>query len=589
MGLFKSKTGTLTELPPPAAAAAATPDGPASAECMQIGQLLADHGHLRPDDLATALSQANGDLLHFGDIVLGRFGVGRAEYAEALSRAFDLPVADVRSVELDAETIAALPPAVVRANLALPTAQEGGTLVVASADPTPMRRRAVESVAGQPVRWAVSDPATVRTYVDRMLRADADIERLVKSFEIPDEQRGAVQAVTDVQLDDQAPVVQLVNRIVGQALRDRTSDVHIEPLDDRLRVRFRIDGTLVDAFSLPMGVHAALISRLKIMSGMNIVERRRPQDGQFSTVVDGREVDVRVASVATVFGEKIVMRLLDKGRSLIGLGELGMPRDTYQQFSKLVHAPFGMVICAGPTGAGKTTTLYATLQEINSTGKNVTTVEDPVEYVFPGINQIQTNEQAGLTFATGLKAILRQDPDVILVGEIRDADTARIAIQSALTGHFVLSSLHGTDSVAALHRFLDMGIEAFLIASSVVGVIGQRLLRRICDNCKAEYTPGPEELAVYRQHSGGSDKTTFFHGVGCDYCAGTGYRDRIGVYELLRITPELRRLIVGWATTEELRRLAVAQGMRTMLREAMALVEADVTTVPEVVRTLFAS
>ena len=324
------------------------------------------------------------------------------------------------------------------------------------------------------------------------------------------------------------------------------------------------------------------------MSGMNIVEKRRPQDGQFSTVIDGKEVDVRVGSVATVFGEKIVMRILDKGRSMIGLDQLGFPRETYLHYSKMVHAPFGMVICAGPTGAGKTTTLYATLQEINDGGKNVTTVEDPVEYVFPGINQIQTNEQAGLTFATGLKAILRQDPDVILVGEIRDADTARIAIQSALTGHFVLSSLHGTDSVAALHRFLDMGIEAFLIASSVVGVIGQRLLRRICDSCKEPYTPGPDELAAFKQHSGGSDKSQFFHGAGCNYCAGTGYRDRIGVYELLRITPELRRLIVGWATTEELRRLAVAQGMRTMLREAMALVENDVTTVPEVIRTLFA-
>ena len=411
----------------------------------------------------------------------------------------------------------------------------------------------------------------------------------MQAFDLADDQSQEAKKAGEVGLDDQAPIVQLVNRIVSQAMRDRTSDIHVEPLDDKLRIRYRIDGHLVEAFSLPIGVHSALTSRLKIMSGMNIVEKRRPQDGQFSMTIDGKDVDVRVGSVATVFGEKIVMRILDKGRSMIGLNQLGFPRETYLHYSKMVHAPFGMVICAGPTGAGKTTTLYATLQEINSTGKNVTTVEDPVEYVFPGINQIQTIEQAGLTFATGLKAILRQDPDVILVGEIRDADTARIAIQSALTGHFVLSSLHGTDSVAALHRFLDMGIEAFLIASSVVGVIGQRLLRRICDACKEPYTPGADELAVFKQHSGGSDKQQFFRGAGCNYCAGTGYRDRIGVYELLRITPELRRLIVGWATTEELRRLAVAQGMRTMLREAMALVENDVTTIPEVVKTLFAS
>jgi type IV pilus assembly protein PilB len=248
-----------------------------------------------------------------------------------------------------------------------------------------------------------------------------------------------------------------------------------------------------------------------------------------------------------------------------------------------------MVICAGPTGAGKTTTLYATLLEINSTGKNVTTIEDPVEYVFPGINQVQTNERAGLTFATGLKALLRQDPDVILVGEVRDADTARIAVQSALTGHFVLSSRHGNDSVAAVHRLLDMGIEAFLVASAVVAVVSQRLLRRICDNCKEEYEPTADELSVYRQHSGGSDKGSFYRGAGCSYCSDTGYHGRIGVYEMLRITPEIRRLIVGWATTEELRRLAVAQGMRTMLREAMQLVEDDVTTIPEVVKTLFAT
>ena len=353
--------------------------------------------------------------------------------------------------------------------------------------------------------------------------------------------------------------------------------------------RFRIDGNMVDTFNLPLSAHAALVSRYKILGNMNIVERRRPQDGQFSTTVDGRDMDVRVSTLATVFGEKVVMRLLDKSRAALELRQLGMPAATFEDWSKLIHAPFGMVICAGPTGAGKTTTLYATLRAINDGGKNVMTIEDPVEYVFPGINQIQTNDQAGLTFATGLKAILRQDPDVILVGEIRDADTARIAVQSALTGHLVLSSLHGTDSVAALHRFLDMGIEAFLIASSVVGVIGQRLLRRVCDSCKEPYTPGADELAVFRQHSGGSEKSTFYRGAGCNFCAGTGYRDRIGVYELLRITPELRRLIVGWATTEELRRLAVAQGMRTMLREAMALVENDVTTIPEVVRTLFAS
>lgn len=387
--------------------------------------------------------------------------------------------------------------------------------------------------------------------------------------------------------DDDGPIVHMVTELVGNGLRDRASDIHVEPLNDALRIRYRIDGNLVEVKRFPLNLHQSLVSRLKIMAGMNIVERRRPQDGQFSSVVDGREVDVRVATVSTVFGEKVVMRLLDKRRSMIGLSELGMPVDTHDTYSRLIRSPFGMVICAGPTGAGKTTTLYASLLEINNDGRNVTTVEDPVEYVFPGINQVQTNEQAGITFATGLRALLRQDPDVILVGEIRDPDTARIAVQSALTGHFVLSSLHGTDASAALHRLLDMGIEAFLIASSVMGIIGQRLLRRICDSCKEPYSPSPDEMGMYEQLRPGSTKSLFFHGAGCADCANTGYRDRIGVYELLRVTPKLRQLIVDRATTEQVRQAAIDEGMRPMIEEALNLVDNDVTTVSEVVRTLY--
>ena len=272
---------------------------------------------------------------------------------------------------------------------------------------------------------------------------------------------------------------------------------------------------------------------------------------------------------------------------MLRLDDLGMPTDTHETYSKLVRAPFGMVLCAGPTGSGKTTTLYATLTEVSDRARNVMTIEDPVEFVFPKINQIQTNEQAGLTFATGLKSILRQDPDVILVGEIRDVETARIAVQSALTGHFVLSSLHGNDSVSALHRFLDMGIESFLIASSVIAIVGQRLVRRICPSCKTRYTPTEEELAFYEE-SGGQPKSDFYHGTGCNYCGHTGYLDRIGVYELLQMTPEIKRLIVGWATQDELRRLAQKQGMRTLREEAINLVAQDITTISEVMRSIYA-
>ncbi|MGH3026690.1 MAG: GspE/PulE family protein, partial [Gaiellaceae bacterium] len=281
-----------------------------------------------------------------------------------------------------------------------------------------------------------------------------------------------------------------------------------------------------------------------------------------------------------------VLRLLDKNRSLLRLSDLGMPKGTHEEFARLSRSPFGMVLCAGPTGSGKTTTLYATLAELNEPHRNIMTVEDPVEYVLPSINQIQMNEAAGISFATGLKSILRQDPDVILVGEIRDVETARIAVQSALTGHFVLSSLHATDAVAALHRFLDMGIESFLIASSVMGVVGQRLVRRICTHCKKRSSPSADELAFYRA-SGAPAKATFYAGAGCNFCSGTGYLDRIGVYELLRVSPEIKRLIVGWATQEELRRLAISQGMRTLQDEALDLIKKDVTTISEVMRAIY--
>jgi type IV pilus assembly protein PilB len=319
---------------------------------------------------------------------------------------------------------------------------------------------------------------------------------------------------------------------------------------------------------------------------MNIVERRRPQDGQIEAVVDGVPLDVRVATTATVFGEKCVMRILDKRRALYEMSDLGMPPDILEVYEALTRSPYGMVICAGPTGSGKTTTLYATLTKINSEEINVMSVEDPVEYVFPTANQIQINEQAGVTFAGGLRSILRQDPDAILVGEIRDVETARMAVQSALTGHLVLSSIHATDAVSALHRFLDMGIESFLIASSMLGVVGQRLVRRICPECKVPYQLTPDEIGVWEK-AGLAEKTVFYHGEGCVFCSHTGYQGRIGVYEVLRVTDQLKSLIVANASHDELKEMASAQGMVTLQEQAMRLVERDISTVAEIMRTIY--
>lgn len=381
----------------------------------------------------------------------------------------------------------------------------------------------------------------------------------------------------------EASVVRLVTEVIRRALERRASDIHIEPHVDRLTLRFRIDGTLIDVETLPLSSHPALINRLKVLAGMNIVERRRPQDGRLSVSCGDRNVDIRVATLATIHGEKMVLRLLDQNRTRRGLGELGMCSHTIRLHRTLMASPFGLLLCAGPTGSGKTTTLYASLEEMNIAGRNVTTIEDPVEYVFDGINQVRTNDQAGLTFASGLRALLRQDPDVILIGEVRDAETARLGVQAALTGHIVLSSIHATDAAGALQRLLDMGVESFLISSSLIGVVGQRLVRRICTGCAEPATLGADELSELGPP--GPDDT-FRRGAGCSSCGGTGYFDRIGVYEILRMTPTIRKLLAQQAAAGEIHCAAVADGMIPMREAALHLVRAGLTTIDEVARAL---
>ena len=524
-----------------------------------------------------------------GDLLVHMGVLGERELAELLGDVFGMPVVDLRRDNPEPQALALVPEDITRQYLAVPLRLDDEALHVAVAyQPTNDLRALLQQTSGHPVDFALAPESDVRWAIDSSYRAIGGVDRLVQAFEAVENLRKPVLDATAAEVvDDDAPVVQVVARILTQAKRDRASDVHIEPSQDVVRVRFRIDGALKEVLMLPASMGLGLVSRIKIMAGMNIVERRRPQDGQLTTEIDGMSTDVRVATASTIWGEKCVMRILDRNRSVLRLGDLGMPADTHATFSRLTRAPFGMVLCAGPTGSGKTTTLYATLSEVSDPSRNVMTIEDPVEFIFPSINQIQTNEQAGLTFATGLKAILRQDPDVILVGEIRDVETARIAVQSALTGHFVLSSLHATDSVSALHRFLDMGIESFLIASSVIAIVGQRLVRRVCPSCKTRYSPTEEELTFYEE-SGGEPKSAFYHGTGCNFCGNTGYQDRIGVYELLQMTPEIKRLIVGWATQDELRRLAQKQGMRTLREEAINLVTQDVTTISEVVRSIYA-
>ena len=552
-----------------------------------LGQLLVNSGAITHLQLADALAQQTSSGRRLGAILVEQGALAESDLALALSTRLGIPLVDLSHASPAADAGDLLPETVARAHLAVPIATDDGVVTVAVADPTPEVIAAIQAEMGQRSRIAVAPRSDVQRAIDTAYRALGDIQRHVKAFEAVEAPRRVQDQVTTVTVDDDAPVVQVAQLVVTQALRDRASDVHIEPQGDSLRVRFRIDGALHDALSLPISMSSALASRFKILANMNIVERRRPQDGQFTMQLDGREIDVRVSTVATIWGECCVLRLLDKGRTLIRMNDLGMPQDIQDQISQLIRYPFGMVLSAGPTGSGKTTSLYAALAEIDEPHRNIMTIEDPVEYVFPTINQIQTHEQAGITFATGLRSILRQDPDVILVGEIRDVDTARVAVQSALSGHFVLSSIHATDCAAALHRFLDMGIESFLIASSVVAIMAQRLVRRTCPSCMVPYQPPADELSFYEE-SVGEPKTRFWRGEGCNFCGGTGYRGRIGVFEVMRITPEIKRLVVGWATQEELQRMAVLQGMRTLRQESVRLVEQDVTTIAEVLRTIYA-
>jgi len=413
-----------------------------------------------------------------------------------------------------------------------------------------------------------------------------NVDRHVQAFSerAPNPIEGQLSALETISAA--SPVVQIVNLVLKQGLRDRASDIHIEPQEDRLRIRFRIDGLLVDALTLPKTMAPSLASRIKVMANMDIVDRHRAQDGQLRVEQDGRNVDVRVATTETIWGEKVVLRLLDQGRTVLSLDELGLADHGYRSLAKLLRSPYGMIIVSGPTGSGKTTSLYAAIKELDPVAQNIMTIEDPVEYTFPNINQIQIRRMANLTFANGLKAILRQDPDVILVGEIRDLETAEIAVQSALTGHLVLSSLHATDAAGVIQRFIEMGVEGFLLSSSLIGVVAQRLVRRNCTYCQEPYQPSIEERQLWAVHRN-ELKPVFFRGRGCNHCAGTGYRGRVGVFEVLQLSDGIKRLISQKASGSDIRALAQEEGMVDMRTDGIAKVEHDMTTLSEVIRCVW--
>jgi type IV pilus assembly protein PilB len=549
----------------------------------RIGELLATAG-TPSAAIDEALAVQERDPRPLGEILIAAGATNSKAILAALSSQSGIPVIDVRGIGADTEALSVIPADIARRHSILPIGRSDETLRVAITDPfDPDLAEVLTRLPVALIDLTVADRDDVRALINLHYRDLDTVGGLVDAFE--ETKPEFVALTTKIEVEENAPVAQVLNRIVAQALRDRASDIHIEPMDEQLRVRFRVDGRLHEVLSLPASIGAPLVSRLKILAEMNIVERRRPQDGQFTTVVDNRELDVRVSTVATIFGEKAVLRLLDKGRSMRSITDLGMPQEAFVRYNGAITAPYGMVLVTGPTGSGKTTTLYASLRMLDRGDVNIMTIEDPVEYVFPGVNQIEINNQAEVTFATGLKSILRQDPDLILVGEVRDQETARIAIQSALTGHMVLSSLHAVDSVSSLFRLLDMGIEPFLVTSAVTGVVAQRLVRRICSNCAEPYEPSAAELSFYREY-GGRSGATFKAGAGCSFCSGSGYRERVGVYEVMTVSEELRQAVVAGASPRDIRDLAEKEGMRSLRTEALDLVAAGTTTIAEVLRTV---
>ncbi len=478
--------------------------------------------------------------------------------------------------------LALIPEAMARKYLAIPVEISGNTLRVAMANPVDLF--ALDALTAQSQMRIDPAPASVEDILDAIdfnYKAFDEIEKHVSSIVLPNV---AAEIRREILVD--APVVKALTLIIEEAVKARASDIHLQPQDDTLRVRFRIDGTLRNAISIPLSAAIPLISRIKILANMNIADHHRAQDGRFSIETKGKVIDIRVGVVPTIYGEMAVLRILEKSRGALGLAQLGFLPESLDKYQKMLCRPYGMLLVSGPTGAGKTTTLYASLNSLDHNERNIITIEDPVEYQTRNINQIQVNAKSGITFAAGLRSILRLDPDVILVGEIRDAETANIAVQAALTGHLMLSSIHANDATGVIFRMLDLGIEPLLVSSTLIGVVAQRMVRRICPDCSRPVKVSFTEKMAYA-HETGEERDEFMYGRGCKSCTFTGYRGRTGIFEILQMNDELRRMILAGMSTADLKLQAIKDGMVSLAKDGMAKVKAGITTPAEVLRNAY--
>jgi general secretion pathway protein E len=551
-----------------------------------LGQILLEAGLTTPELLERALERTRATGERIGEALVALGAVGRDDVLRALARQHNLPYLNRDELPVPLPIIKNLSPKYLRQYRVCPVSIEGHTLTVATADPTNLIvLDDLQQNVPMQIRLAVSPEDGILDAIERtFVGAVSSLARIVEGMDdkLPgDEGDENVKQLRDMAFE--APVVRVVNLLIENAIAAEASDIHVEPFEDSLRIRYRIDGVLYDQESPPRRLQAAVTSRIKLMAEMNIAERRLPQDGRVRVSIQGRRVDIRVSTVPTVHGESIVMRLLDRTTIFLPLEHLGFGPETEAQIDRLIRRPHGIVLVTGPTGSGKTTTLYAALDKINAPDKKIITVEDPVEYQLKGINQIPVKPKIGLTFATGLRHIVRQDPDVIMVGEIRDLETAEIAIQAALTGHMVFSTLHTNDAPGAITRLQDMGAEPYLIASVLTGALAQRLVRRVCQSCRTPYEADPADLLALGV-SLSANRGPLFRGAGCTDCRGTGYRGRTGIYELFAVNEDVRSLILRKAATSEIRRYAVDRGMLTLRVDGWAKARAGMTTIDEVFR-----
>lgn len=545
-----------------------------------LGQILVEQGYVLPEQLEMALKEQTATNLRIGEILVKNGWVTEKDLAEAISRQTKYPFVSLSMFRPMQEAIDVIPEGMARRLQVVPLSidDNANKLTIAVSDPfNILALDEIRMITGMDLDIMIATLSDIKRAIESFYSVKSSIDRALIEVVAEESAEFDLSREEAVSIDD-APVVKLVNTILGQAVDNGASDVHVEPFETETRVRYRIDGVLFDMLTFPKHLHPPVSSRIKIMSGMDIAEKRHPQDGRILLRAAGRRIDIRVSSLPAIYGEKLVMRLLDQATAMVGLEKLGLDPEERVVLDKIIGVPYGIILVTGPTGSGKSTTLYSILQTLNSYDVNITTVEDPVEYTIMGVNQVQINEKAGLTFDTVLRSILRQDPDIILVGEMRDTETAQLAVRAALTGHLVLSTLHTNDAPSSIIRMVDMGIPPFLVSSSVVAVMAQRLVRKLCPRCKAPYEL-PQDVA---ESLGLDGFTTVYKPVGCDECRGTGYRGRTAIFEIMKMSERLKHAVMKNTSSDELGMIAIEEGITTLRASGTRKVIQGITSPHEV-------